>query len=84
VDFTYLLRSKITQDEFEIYVKMLGLVLKSSRIQQGGENAAPRKPHKDDPDLWSPTWSVDRIYGIRKDVDGRAFVNFYLGPDSFA
>ena len=69
VDFTYLLRARITEEEFEDYVKRLGLVLKSSGVLQAGINVGPRERHDDDPDWWSPIWSVDRVYGIRRDGD---------------
>ena len=69
VDFTYLLRVRITEEEFETYVKRLGLELKSNGGYQGGANAEPGERNEDDPDWWSPIWSVDRVYGIRRDGD---------------
>ena len=54
VDFTYLLRARITEVEFEAYAKGLGIVLKTSGVSQAGRNVGPRERHEDDPDLVEP------------------------------
>ena len=69
VDFTYLLRVRITEEEFEDHVRRLGLILKSSGVLQAGKNVRARERHEGNPDWWSPIWSVDRVYGIRRDRD---------------
>ena len=50
VDFTYLLRAKITEDEFEAYAKRLWLELKSGGGYQSGASRRLGERNEDDPD----------------------------------
>ncbi len=69
VDFTYLLRARITEVEFRRYTDDLGLTPVNNATWEDGGVVKPSRPHRDDPDWWSPLRSVDRVFQLRQDSD---------------
>ena len=69
VDFTYLLRARVTETEFRAYVDELGLSPVKNAAWDDTGVIKPSKPHKDDPDWWSPIRSVDRAFQLHQDSD---------------
>lgn len=69
VDFTYLLRARITEDEFRTYVDELGLAPVNNAAWKDDGVVKPSQPHPDDPEWWSPIRPVDGVFQLRQDSD---------------